>query len=73
MCLDLFLSEDVIVQEELAHELVTVVDPQVLVLVEGASELDCLSHYLRHVTHQLCPHLGEIFHVLHVGLEDTEL
>ena len=58
MSLDLLLCEDVIVEQELTHKLVSVVDPEVGVAVKGSTVFDCLVHDALDVVHQFRSHVG---------------
>jgi len=69
--LDLLGGEDVVVEEELAHELVPVVSPQVGVGVERRAVLSRAVHHQSYVLHQLRPHLRQLLHVLQVRLPNN--
>ena len=72
VCLDLLCREHVVVEQELTHELGSVVHPQVGVLVERVAVLARLVHHVLHTVHQLTTHLGELLHLLQIGLRDCK-
>ena len=69
MSFDLFCSQHVVVQKELSHKLVSVVQPQVSVDIERAAVFIRLVHYASYTIHQILAHLGQVKHVFHVVLE----
>ena len=70
--LDLLGGEHVVVEQELPHELVAVVHPQVGVVVEGVAVLCGLVHDGVHPLHQLVPHVRQVVHLLQVRLATTQ-
>ena len=72
MRLDLLRCQHVVVQQELAHELVAVVQPQVRIHVERAAVLVRFVHDARDAVHQILAHLGQVQHVLDVGLQQQQ-
>ena len=63
-----FWSEDMSVNEELSHELVSVVDPQISVVIERVAIIARFGHDVLYAIHELGPNLRQLLHVLHVGL-----
>ena len=72
VCLYLLGSEHVVVEQELSHELVTVVSPQVCIGVERRAVVGRTVHYQRHVIHQLRSHVRQLLHVLQVRLQPSQ-
>ena len=71
MRFDLVGSEHVAVEQELTHELLPVVDPQVRVGVVRRRVVGGVVHYVLRVLHQIGSHLRQLLHVLHVRLTRT--
>ena len=62
-----------IIEQELSHELVSVVGPQVRVGVECGLEVGGVVHYMRDVLHQLRSHVRQLLHVLQIRLQPDTL
>ena len=69
VCLYLVRRQHVVVQQELSHELVAVVDPQIGVDVERVAVVTSLVHDVVYAVHQVRSHVTQLLHIFQVRLQ----